>query len=134
MVKMKEFVTQFSRKITIALSDKSDIQSSQDDSCHFTTPPTSPEFKAQTSFTFTKESHSQNNCPMKRKLTTADNSDCDEKFVLANTPPSPKIDKENMQTNSKKVPNCTKDSDSNLSLRRTKRTSKRRKLNTNTIL
>ena len=98
--KMKQLASQFSRKITIEFSDKSDVQSSVDDSCHFSTPPTSPEFTSQQVFTFAKqESQSIETASKRRRNSNSDLSDNDgnDTFVLANTPPSPKNNKENIQ-------------------------------------
>ena len=97
--KMKLLASQFSRKITIELSDKSDVQSSVDDSCHFSTPPTSPEF-ATASFSFPKNESESPQISTKRRRNSSHSSDDNgsETYVLANTPPSPKNDKENSKT------------------------------------
>ncbi|KAL5257522.1 hypothetical protein ACHWQZ_G012456 [Mnemiopsis leidyi] len=97
--KMKLLASQFSRKITIELSDKSDVQSSVDDSCHFSTPPTSPEFSTAQTFGFPKKgSDSQISCKRRRNLSHSSDDNGSETYVLANTPPSPKNNKENIKS------------------------------------
>lgn len=116
--KMKELAAQFSRKITIALSDKSDAPSSQDEGSHFSTPPTSPEFNLPNQFTLPKPQQD----PVKRKH--SDSGSENGVFVFkANTPPSPK-DKENKKFNPK-----FKSTPGKESAGRSRRSSKRHKPN-----
>ena len=129
--KMKQLAAHFSRKITIEFSDKSDVQSSVDDSCHFSTPPTSPEFTSPHVFSFPQQESESSQTSTKRRRTSCDLSDDDrdDKFVLANTPPSPpKNNKENVRSL-----NTSKDEDDSrgggTSPVRSSRSSKRHKPN-----
>ena len=75
--KMKQLAAHFSRKITIEFSDKSDVQSSVDDSCHFSTPPTSPEFTSPHVFSFPQQESESSQTSTKRRRTSCDLSDDD---------------------------------------------------------
>ena len=116
--KIKELAASFSRKITIEFSDKSEVSSSNNDSCHFSTPPTSPEFITKGSPAFADLSAS------KRKYDSHSSGDESEKFAFANTPPSPK-NKENVRDSD----NQNADSNATRESTKTRRSSKRRKPN-----
>lgn len=113
----------YSQKITIELSDKSDIPSSIDEACNFSTPPNSPEFKTPEHSLLARSS--------KRKNCSDSSCNSDTCLNDMHTPPSPKdLNKENVDTKPKSNDHSTPCQNvSSTTLSNPRRSSKRHKPN-----